>query len=92
MSYSLIPIDRFMHLDIPTLTYALFLFQKEIDETIACLIENPEARADEKLQDNLLHAMTLRKVFQGRIDELKAEDEALKYNAEQGRSLVGALS
>jgi hypothetical protein len=73
MSFHLISIDTLMQLDIPTLTYALDLFQKELDGTIAFLHENLEARIDQKLLDDLQHLLTLRKVFRLRVEELKAE-------------------
>jgi len=94
MSYHLISIDTLMQLDVPTLTYALFLFQRELDGTIKCLTETPESRTDEKLLDDLQRLLTLRKVFQGRVEELKAEaEEAEKEEAaKEGVALVAALA
>jgi hypothetical protein len=93
MSYHLIPIDQLMQLDVPTLTYALFLFEKEIDGTITCLKETPEARTDEKLLDDLSHLLTLRKVFRLRVEELKTEAEAKKEEtAKEGVAPVAALA
>lgn len=76
MSFHLITIDTLMQLDIPTLTYALDLFQKELDGTIAYMHENLEARTDPKVSADLLHLLTLRKVFQLRVEELRAEAQA----------------
>jgi hypothetical protein len=92
MSYHLIPIDQLMQLDVPTLTYALFIFQRELDGTLKCLTETPESRTDEKLLDDLSHLLTLRKVFQGRVDELKAEAEEAAAKAElvKGQSQLAA--
>lgn len=73
MSFHLISIDTLMQLDIPTLTYALGLFQKELDGTIDYMHKSLEARTDQKLLDDLQHLLTLRKVFQIRLEELKAE-------------------
>jgi hypothetical protein len=92
MSYRLISIDQLMQLDIPTLTYALFLFQRELDETIKCLTDNPESRTDEKLLDDLHHLLTLRKVFMGRSEELKAEAEAAAAKAAQEAELQPGLT
>jgi hypothetical protein len=84
MSFHLITIDKLMHLDIPTLTYALGLFQKELDGTVAFLNESLEARTDQKLLDDLLHLLTLKKVFSLRVEELKAEAAAAKAAQEAG--------
>jgi hypothetical protein len=92
MSYHLISIDQLMQLDVPTLTYALFVFQRELDGTIKCLNETPESRTDEKLLDDLSHLLTLRKVFRLRVEELKAEAEeaAAKAEAVKGQSQLVA--
>jgi hypothetical protein len=92
MSYHLISIDQLMQLDVPTLTYALFLFQRELDGTIKCLNETPESRTDEKLLDDLAHLLTLRKVFQGRVEELKSEAAKKEETAKEGVGLVAALA
>jgi hypothetical protein len=93
MSYHLLTIDQLMQLDVPTLTYALFLFQRELDETIKCLQQTPEARTDEKLLDDLSHLLTLRKVFRLRVEELQAEAKAAKEQvAKEGVALVAALA
>jgi hypothetical protein len=96
MSFHLISIDTLMQLDIPTLTYALDLFQKELDGTIAYMHENLEARTDQKVQDDLRHLLTLRKVFQGRVEELKAEQAKAEVKreelAKEGVALVAALA
>lgn len=81
MSFHLITIDTLMQLDIPTLTYALDLFQKELDGTIAYMHENLEARTDPKVSADLLHLLTLRKVFQLRVEELRAEAQAAPAGA-----------
>jgi hypothetical protein len=86
MSYHLIPIDQLMQLDVPTLTYALFIFQRELDGTLKCLTETPESRTDEKLLDDLSHLLTLRKVFQGRVDE----EAAAKAELVKGQSQLAA--
>lgn len=91
MSYHLITIDQLMQLDVPTLTYALFIFERELDETIKCLKETPEARTDEKLLDDLSSLLTLRKVFQLRVEELKADAEK-EATAKEGVAPVAALS
>jgi hypothetical protein len=92
MSYHLISIDQLMQLDVPTLTYALFIFQRELDGTIKCLNETPESRTDEKLLDDLSHLLTLRKVFRLRVEELKAEAEeaAAKAEAVKGQAQLAA--
>jgi hypothetical protein len=92
MSYHLITIDQLMQLDVPTLTYALFIFQRELDGTIKCLNETPESRTDEKLLDDLSHLLTLRKVFRLRVEELKAEAEeaAAKAEAVKGQAQLAA--
>ena len=73
MSFHLITIEQLMQLDIPTLKYALRLFQKELNGTLAFLAENPEARQDEFTIDDLGLLLTLRKVFTLRLAELLAE-------------------
>jgi hypothetical protein len=73
MSFHLITIDTLMQLDIPTLTYALGLFNKELDGTIAFLNESREAKDDQVLLDDLQNLITLRKVFKNRLVELEAE-------------------
>jgi hypothetical protein len=83
MSFHLITIDTLMQLDIPTLTYALGLFNKELDGTIAFLNESEEAKNDQVLLADLQHLITLRKVFQIRLDELKAEKQAAAAAAQQ---------
>ncbi len=79
MSFHLITIDQLMQLDKPTLEYALRLFQKELDGTLAFLGETPEARADEPTILDLGHLLTLRKVFRLRLAELA--DEAAEASA-----------
>ncbi|MVN76914.1 hypothetical protein GO988_11320 [Hymenobacter sp. HMF4947] len=73
MSLHLITIDQLMQLDPKTLKYALGMFQKELDGTLAFLAETPEARKDEQVLTDLDHLLTLRKVFKLRIEELEAE-------------------
>ena len=76
MSFHHITIDEFMQLDRRALAFALRLFKKELDGTIAFLHESEEARVDEQLLDDLQHLLTLRKVFQVRLDEVLAEEAA----------------
>jgi hypothetical protein len=73
MSFHLITIDQLMQLDQLTLEYALRLFQKELDGTIAFLSQDEHARQDEPTLSDLNHLLTLRKVFKLRIAELQAE-------------------
>ena len=73
MSFHLLTIEQLMQLDIPTLKYALRLFQKELDGTLAFLADNPEARRDEYTIQDLGSLLTLRKVFAARLEELLAE-------------------
>jgi hypothetical protein len=91
MSFHLITIDTLMQLDIPTLTYALGLFKKELDGTIAFLHESEEAKADQQLLDDLQHLITLRKVFKNRLDELEAEEAAAATAAQEGNQSVPQL-
>ena len=88
MSFHLISIDTLMQLDIPTLTYALGLFQKELDGTIDYMHKSLEARTDQKLLDDLQHLLTLRKVFQIRLEELKAEAAAQATQLVENESLL----
>lgn len=88
MSFHLISIDTLMQLDIPTLTYALGLFQKELDGTIDYMHKSLEARTDQKLLDDLQHLLTLRKVFQIRLEELKAEAAAQAAQLVENESLL----
>ncbi|MDO7885322.1 hypothetical protein [Hymenobacter cheonanensis] len=76
MSYHLITITQLMQLDRPTLEYALRMFQKELDGTVAFLAESAEHRKDEETLDDLNHLLTLRKVFQLRLEEVIAEGES----------------
>jgi hypothetical protein len=73
MSFHLITIDQLMQLPVPTLEFALRLFQTELDGTIAFLAENEEARRDSPTLNDLDHLLTLRKVFKHRLAELQAE-------------------
>jgi hypothetical protein len=84
MSFHLITIDQLMQLDQPTLGYALRLFQKELDGTLAFLADTPEARADENTLADLGHVLTLRKVFKLRLDELEAEARSEAESAPLG--------
>lgn len=77
LSLHQITIDDFMLLDRKALAFALRLFKKELDGTIAFLHESEAARLDEALLDDLQHLLTLRKVFQVRLDEVLAEEAAL---------------
>ena len=88
MSFHLISIDTLMQLDIPTLTYALGLFQKELDGTIDYMHKSLEARTDQKLLDDLQHLLTLRKVFQIRLEELQAEAAAQAAQLVENESLL----
>lgn len=81
MSFHLISIDQLMKLDKQTLKYALRLFQKELDGTLAFLAETPEARRDEHTIDDLAHLLTLRKVFLIRLAELEAEQPEAEAEA-----------
>ena len=94
MSYHLITIDQLMQLDIPTLTYALGLFQKELDGTVDFMHKTLEARVDQKVLDDLQHLLTLRKVFQIRLDELQAEATAAKaaQEANDGQPVLAAVA
>jgi hypothetical protein len=89
MSFHLITIDQLMQLDQPTLEYALRLFQKELDGTLAFLTETPEASKDEALIDDLAHLLTLRKVFKLRLEELAAE-AAKQKEVEMSAQLAAA--
>lgn len=73
MSFHLITIDQLMQLDARTLEYALSLFQKELDGTVAYMHESLAARTDQKLLDDLQALLTLRKIFTLRLEELREE-------------------
>jgi len=73
MSFHSITIDHLMKLDKGNLEYALRMFQKELDGTLALLREAPDAGADEVVLTDLNHLLTLRKVFKLRLEELALE-------------------
>ncbi len=70
MSLHTLTIDQLMQLDQKTLTYALRIFQHELDGTLALLAETPESRTDAQVLDDLSNLLTLRKVFTLRLAEL----------------------
>ncbi|MGI4762516.1 MAG: hypothetical protein ACRYF0_17525 [Janthinobacterium lividum] len=76
MSFHLITITQLMQLDRPTLEYALRMFQKELEGTMAFLSETPAAVKDEATINDLGHLLTLRKVFKLRLEEMAEEDAA----------------
>jgi hypothetical protein len=89
MSFHLITITQLMQLDRPTLEYALRMFQKELEGTVAFLSESPEAAKDEATLNDLSHLLTLRKVFKLRLEEM-AEEDAAQKKAAQGHELAAA--
>jgi hypothetical protein len=70
MSVHTFTIDDLMQLDKPTLQYALRVFNEELAGTLALLAATPEARLDEVLLSDLSNLLTLRKVFNLRLEEL----------------------
>jgi hypothetical protein len=73
MSIYTVTVDELMKLDKKTLTYALRIFQQELDGMLALLRDTPEAATDEQVLDDLNSALTLRKVYNLRLEELAAE-------------------
>ena len=73
-------VDSVMQLNKTTLTYALRIFQQELDGMLNLLRETPEAAREEKVLDDLASAITLRKVFTLRLEELESEGEQQKLS------------
>ena len=90
LSFHNLTIDDFMQLDRKALAFALRLFQKELNGTIAFLHESEEARQDEQLLDDLQHLLTLRKVFQVRLDEVLAEEQAAQAPEDTSTQVLAA--
>lgn len=76
MSIYTVTVDDVMLFDRKTLAYALRIFQQELDGILAMLRDTPEAVTDEKVLDDLTSALTLRKVFRHRQEELTKEEAA----------------
>jgi hypothetical protein len=76
MSIYTVTVDDVMLFDRKTLVYALRIFQQELDGILAMLRDTPEAATDEKVLDDLTSALTLRKVFMHRLEELTKEEAA----------------
>jgi len=90
MSFHLITITQLMQLDRATLEYALRLFQKELEGTMAFLAETPEAVKDEPTIQDLGQLLTLRKVFKLRLEELAEEAAAQALAGGVGQELATA--
>lgn len=73
MSIYTTPISTLMQLDKNALAYALRTFDKELAGILDLLQQNPEARKDEELLNDLNQALTLRKAVLGRLEELTEE-------------------
>ena len=76
MSLHSFTIDQLMQLTLPTLEYALRVFQKELDGYLDLLKEKPEAADDDVLLSDFSNLLTLRKVFKHRLEELVEEAAA----------------
>jgi hypothetical protein len=89
MSIYTVTVDDVMRFDKKTLAYALRIFQQELDGILKLLLETPEAATDEKVLDDLNSALTLRKVYMLRLEELTKEEAE---QAQKSQSLPMAAS